>query len=217
MTVKDVYRIWAPEGVMWTDWVRPVPFAGLAQCTKRYPQTDFEIPSVHYLNETFEDAALVVDLPGIRGIREGIALARVGYRPIPVYNGTIEQKNANAPVNNQAIAYGLLLGAEHLAKIELAADALPAFLVDRNRLNRRRGKASFFDNSWDVYHQDLPSAEYFIENGIRRIIVVGERISPDLEKIFYGFRKKKIEIWLTNRYREPVRVRIKKPRKIGKG
>lgn len=26
MTGKDVYKIWAPVGARWVDWVRPVPF-----------------------------------------------------------------------------------------------------------------------------------------------------------------------------------------------
>ena len=30
---------------------------------------------------------------------------------------------------------------------------------------------SIFDNSWDVYHQDLPTAEYFLNNGIKNIVV----------------------------------------------
>jgi len=153
-------------------------------------------------------------LPGMNSIKEGIALAKAGYRPVPVYNGTIEQKNARATVNNQVIVSGLILGARHLAGIEIAPDALPAFLVDRNRLNRHKINVSVFDNSWDVYHQDLPSADYFIENGIHRIIVIGESFSPDLQKILYPFKKKQIEILWTNRYQKPIKVKIRKPRKV---
>ena len=51
-----------------------------------------------------------------------------------------------------------------------------------------------FDNSWDLYHRDLPSADYFIQNGIGKIIVIGESASPDLQKIFYGYTKEKMEI-----------------------
>lgn len=214
LTIKDVYRIWAPEGAKWTDWARPVPFTGLKQCTKGYSQEELVIPKLHYLDESFEGAALIVDLPGMNSIKEGIALAKAGYRPVPVYNGTIEQKNARATVNNQVIVSGLILGARHLAGIEIAPDALPAFLVDRNRLNRHKINVSVFDNSWDVYHQDLPSADYFIENGIHRIIVIGESFSPDLQKILYPFKKKQIEILWTNRYQKPIKVKIRKPRKV---
>lgn len=217
MTEKEIYRIWAPYGKKWTDWVRPVPFAGLKQCTKGFLQTQFTIPRTDYVDETFEGAALIVDLPGAAGIKEGIALARAGYRPVPVYNGTIEQKGCAATVNNQTIANGLVLGAKYLAEIEIAPDALPVFLTDRNRLNRHKMNVSVFDNSWDVYPQDLPSADYFIENGIRKIIVIGEKVSPDLEKILYGFQKKKIEILHTNRYQKPVKVKIRKPHEKRKG
>ncbi len=217
MTEKEIYRIWAPSGKKWTDWVRPVPFAGAKLCTKEYPQTQFTIPRTDYIDETFAGAALVVDLPGVAGIKEGIALAQAGYRPVPVYNGTIAQKNARFTVNNDVIIYGLIHGAKYLSQIEIAPDALPVFLTDRNRLNRHKMNVSVFDNSWDVYHQDLPSADYFIENGIRKIIVIGEKVSPDLQKIFYGFQKKKIEIWHTNRYHKAVKVRLRKPREKRKG
>ncbi len=217
MTIKEIYKIWAPAGVKWVDWVRPVPFAGISQCMKMCGFSELIVPNITYLNEKYKGAALIVDLPGVEGIEEGIGLAKAGYRPIPVYNGTIEQLHSRATVNNQAVALGLAMGAQMLAEIEIKEDALPAFLVDSNRLNRYKMETSLFDNSWDLYHQDLPSAEYFTENGIYRIVVVGNAFSRDLKKILYKFRQKKIEILWTDRYQEPVRITIRKPREKGKG
>ena len=75
---------------------------------------------------------------------------------------------------------------------------------------------SLFDNSWDIYPQDLPSAEYFQKNEIRKIIVIGDEISADLKKILYGFQKKKMEIFLAERYGIPKRVVLHRPiRRIG--
>ena len=37
-------------------------------------------------------------------------------------------------------------------KLEIKEDAMPAFLTDRNRLQRYKMDVSVFDNSWDVYH-----------------------------------------------------------------
>lgn len=211
MTVKEIYRIWAPEGAKWVGWVRPVPFVAMSECTKMYGFSDFTIPTVDYIDEQFAGAALIVDLPGVESVKEGLALARVGYRPIPVYNGTIEQQGARATVDNQSVAIGLAMGAGELAQIQIKEDALPAFLVDSNRMNRFKMEISLFDNSWDLYHQDLPSAEYFLQNEIRKVIIIGERFSKDLQKILYDFQKKKIEIFWMKRYGTPKKVTIHKP------
>ena len=211
MTVKEIYQIWAPTGKKWVDWVRPVPFIAMNECMKVYDFSDFSIPEIDYVDGHYEGAALIVDLPGMESVKEGIALAKHGYRPIPVYNGTIEQSGARATVDNQSVAMGLAMGAGELAQMELKEDALPAFLVDSNRMNRFKMEIALFDNSWDVYHQDLPSADYFLENGIHKIIVIGQTFSKDLKKIFYEFQKKKIEIFWTKRYGTPTKVTIHKP------
>lgn len=163
------------------------------------------------VDNPYKDAAIIVDLPGAESVAEGLALARVGFRPIPVYNGTIEQRGARATVDNQSVGIALLWGAEELRYIAINEDALPAFLLDSNRLHRYKVDASIFDNSWDVYPQDLPTAEYFIDSGIHRIIIIGDRLSKDLKKILYGFQKKKIEIYLTNGYDTPKKIRILRP------
>ena len=210
MTNKEIYRIWAPYDKKWVDWVRPVPFVSMDECSKNYNYTKFTVPNVNYLDENYDGAAIIVDLPGAEGVIEGLGLAKRGYRPIPIYNGTIEQKGSRATVDNQSVGLALALGAIHLKQIEIKDDALPVFLLDRNRMNRFKMQISLFDNSWDIYHQDLPSAEYFIENNIKKIIIIGDSVSKDLKKILYGFQKKKIGIYLAKDYDEPKLVRIKK-------
>lgn len=196
MTNKECYKIWAPTGKKWTDWVRPVPFIAAQADVKGYHAGELSIPSIDFVDEKWKNAAVIVDLPGDESVEMGLALARKGYRPIPIYNGTIEQENARATVDNQTIGAALLWGAEVLKKIEIDDGALPAFLLDKNRLNRVRIDASIFDNSWDVYPQDIPSADCFLKNGIRKIIVVSDSLSKDLKEIFKKFKKKKIEICL---------------------
>ena len=161
-------------------------------------------------DESFKETAIIVDLPGVKSVAEGISLAMAGYRPIPIYNGTIEQSGARATVDNQSVGMALISGAEKLADIDISDEALPAFLLDSNRMNRFKMEISVFDNSWDIYHQDLPSADYFIYNGIQKIVVVGERISKDLKKIFYGFQKKGISIYLKKEYEKPKKIIIRK-------
>ena len=211
MTVKEMYQIWAPIGKKWVDWVRPVPFVQMNHYSKQYTYSDFSIPVICYLEEEEKHTAVIVDLPGMESVKEGLALARKGFRPIPIFNGTAEQPNSGATSDNQPASIALALGAEELLKITIKEDAAPAFLTDRNRLQRFKMNVSVFDNSWDVYPQDLPSAEYLMKNDIKRVIVVGENIARDLKKILYDYQKKGMEIYLTDRYKTPKKVRILRP------
>lgn len=199
MTNKECYRIWAPSGKTWSDWVRPVPFIAAQANVKGYHLGELSIPMIDFIDESFHQAAIIVDLPGDESVEMGLALAKTGYRPVPVYNGTLEQENARATVDNQTVGAALLWGAEILKEIEIAEDALPAFLIDKNRLHRFKIDAGVFDNSWDIYPQDLPSADYFLKNGICKIIVISNSMSKDLKAIFRKFKKKNIQICLMKR------------------
>ena len=210
MTNKEAYKIWAPYGKKWVDWVRSVPFVSMDEYSKKYNFSSMSVSEIDYVDESFKETAIIVDLPGVKSVTEGISLAKAGYRPIPIYNGTIEQSGARATVDNQSVGMALIWGAEKLAGINVSDEALPAFLLDSNRMNRFKMEISVFDNSWDIYHQDLPSADYFINNGIQKIVVVGERISKDLKKIFYGFQKKGISIYLKKEYEKPKKIIIRK-------
>ncbi len=211
MTVKEIYKIWAPYGKKWVDWVRPVPFVQMNFYLKQYNHSEFVMPTVPYIDENTTNTAIIVDLPGMESVKEGLALAKKGFRPIPIFNGTAEQQGSRATVDNQSAGIALALGAPILAGIEIKEDAYPAFLTDRNRLQRFKMNVSVFDNSWDVYPQDLPSADYLLANGIQKVIVVGQNIARDLKKILYDYQKKGIGIYLTNRYEMPKKVRILKP------
>ena len=211
MTGKEVYKIWAPFDAKWTDWVRPVPFVQIDdEDFKVYINGNFDIPKINYINKLKKDTAIIVDLPEHYSINEGIALAKIGYRPIPVFNGTAETKGAKATVDNHAVETGLIWGGIELQKIELDKNAPPVFLTDSNRLNRYKLDISIFDNSWDLYHQDLPSAEYFLKNGINKIIVRGNRFNRDLKKILYRHQEKGIKIYFTEGYENPEEIKLKK-------
>lgn len=226
MTGKEAFKIWAPSGKKWTDWVRPVPFVGIREHSKGYQMSELAVPAIDLRGqicvnvsnkdsntggisyEIYKNAALIVDLPGAESVEEGLALAKAGYRPIPVYNGTVEQSGARATVDNQTVGAALLWGAQQISQMKIDDDALPVFLLDSNRMNRFKMETALFDNSWDIYHQDLPSADYFLQNGIDKIIVIGQRFSKDLKKIFYGFQKKNIQIYFAKPYETPKKVRI---------
>lgn len=211
MTGKDVYKKWAPVGTKWVDWVRPVPFVQIDdEDFKIYKTGDFSIPKINYINELKYDMAIIIDLPEYYSINEGIALSKIGYRPIPIYNGTAETKGARATVNNHAVESRLIWGAMEIEKMDLKEDAPPVFLTDSNRMNRYKLDISIFDNSWDLYPQDIPSAEYFLKNGIDKIVVRGNFFNKDLKKILFRHQEKGMKIYFTEGYEEPQEIKLKK-------
>lgn len=210
MTGKEIYKIWAPLNKKWVDWVRPVPFVMIDDYYEVNEFCNLKEVKINYLDEIIDGAAIIVDLPGLESITEGISLAALGYRPIPVYNGTLEQKNSKAVTNNYIIGAGLIWGAKVLKNIETKDDAYPVFLVDSNRMNRYKMDESYFDNSWDLYPQDIPTPEYFLKNNINKIIIRSNKINRDLNKIFFDFQKKGIDIYFTDGFDKPEKVILKK-------
>ena len=209
MNGKDIFKIYAPNGAKWIDWVRPVPFVAI-DIYNRKPISDWCDRKIVFIKKYQQDSAIFVDLPGKESIEFGIALSYLGYRPIPVFNGTDEQQGCIAANNTYLIESCLINGSEILKNINLKNDANPAFLLDSYRINRYRSKESIFDNSWDLYKQDVPSAEYFKQNNIDKIIVIGDTINQDIKKILLNFQSKGIEIYITDGYACPKRIILKK-------
>ena len=207
MTNKEVYKIWAPYHKKWTNWVRPVPFIYLDESINEF--IDYNISHINYLSKILDNTAIIIDINGIDSIKEGIELAKIGYRPIPIFNGT-SSNNALSTTNNKVIEPLLIWGALELKKIKLKDNALPVFLLDDNRLNRYKINRGIFDNSWDVYYQDLPSSKYFLNNNIDKILVRANKINKDLNKILYDYQKNNLKILFTNGF-EPIKeIKIKK-------
>lgn len=209
MTNKEMFKIWAPVGKKWVDWVRPVPFVSIGEHTTSVTPSTSVFPMLDELNLNDGKTAIIVDLPGIHSVEAGIMLARrFGYRPIPIYNGIQTQPGARATSDNHSVLNALVWGASILPTVDLKDDAPPAFLTDENRLQTFRIDGSIFDNSWDVYPQDLPSENYLLNNGIERIVILGERAARDLKAIFYDYPQKKIAIYWTDGYDKVKRIKI---------
>ncbi len=210
MNSKKIYQIWAPYGKAWVDWVRPVPFINISNNLPHHEAINYTIPKLNYIHNIEKNTALIIDINGIESIKEGIALAIIGYRPIPIFNGTNPPLGTKSTTDNTLIEPLLIWGAYQLLNIPLQTDAPPAFLLDESRLNRYKTNKSIFDNSWDIYHQDLPSAEYFLKKEITKIIVRSSKINQDLKKILISFQKKQLKIFYTNGYEEPYEIKLRK-------
>lgn len=210
MTNKDLYKIWAPFDFPWSAWTRPVLFANINDTLKINKYLSFEPNVVSYVEKAENDLAIFVDLPSTESIEEGIALAKLGYRLVPLYNGTESQEGVDAIIDNDEIEGAIIWGAKELNNMSIDKNAPPAFLLDFNRTERRRKDVSVFDNSWDLYYQDVPTAEYFLKNGIKRIFVRSRILQRDLKVIFYKYQKKGLKIFWVDDFGKIKKVNIKK-------
>lgn len=209
MLGKEIFKIYAPFDSKWTQWVRPVPFIAMDTYNRKaiYSWIDRKI---FFLDKYEEDTAIFIDLSARESIELGIALSRIGYRPIPLFNGTDEQENSYATTDTYLVESTLITASSILKNIHLKNDANPVFLLDNTRTNRYRAKESIFDNSWDLYKQDIPTAEYFKQNNISKIIIVADTIQKDLKKIFLEFQKNGLKFYLTDGYLPIKEITLKK-------
>ena len=207
---REAYDIWAPANIKWSSWVRPVPFVTPSFCAQSHNDRAGSTPFFENLSP---NTAIILDLPSYFGVFEGAALAHIGWRPIPLYNGTTEQHGAIALVDNNGIKSALLHFAEVLEELEIKEDAPPVFLLDSNRMHRYKANVSIFDNSWDLYVQDMPSPDFFLNNRINKIVLCGYKIHRDIHKILYKYQNRGITILYTNGLDPPNKTTLKKPPK----
>jgi len=191
----NVYKTWAPADSVWSRWVKPVLFMNIPIT----PSLTRDTHDVAWFGEFREDTAIILDLPGYTGIEKAIAFAKIGYRPVPLYNG-VNPKPSEVKIGTEVktddLAKLLFQATPDLASINIAPDAPPVFMLDATR--KGKGKApstpGIYDNRWNIFAQDLPSADFLRSRGIRNIMVVhpGSTIETDLEHVLYRYAEKKV-------------------------
>src|SRR5436309_8538533 len=142
MDREEIFSTWAPDASLWSRWVKPVLFAYLDSALSQIPVAE-AASDVSWSPPPNEKVALVLDLPGAEGVLAAVALARRGYRPVPLYNavplpfgGPLLDPLTNravAAVNVLRIISALRKCAEELVQLNVPCDAPPAFLLDANR------------------------------------------------------------------------------------
>ncbi|NLU52725.1 MAG: hypothetical protein GXX10_07670 [Clostridiaceae bacterium] len=189
----ETYKIWAPDNALWTQWAKPVLFfwePGLVNYFK------LEIPEIKWIQSVDTHTMIIVDLPGSSGVSEALALARLGYRPVPLYNGVNSQTESTI-VKVADIARALYKGADELSTYYIRSDAPPVFMLDSNRMSGRGKEPGKFDNRWCVFPQDMPSSAFLIRTGINKVIVRADSIQNDLSHILCRYQEAGIEIYLS--------------------
>lgn len=211
MKAIDVYKTWAPKDSIWSPWVRPVSFLNIENANAYYHGL---VPQMTNADKVDVKTAVFLDLPGTESVLQGLAYAKEGFQPVALFNATPAQKNARALVDTKSITNLLYWGASYLKDFQLKPDARPVFLLDSTRLLRYRVSTSIYDNSWDLYDQDIPSAEFFFQQNIDKILVIGEKINRDLARIFYKFQQKgMIILWSDGLCDAKVMILKKPPKK----
>jgi len=166
---EECFAIWAPDGAAWTPWAKPVPFASnpLLSTDPLPPLPRVDGPGIPIPSGR---AAIVVDLAGAESVLVGLALALQGFRPVPLFNGTL---GPSPVVDVRALLDALGAGSQLLKTLVLRPDAPPAFLLDAQRRGEVAGSLEGrYDNRWIVFPQDFPSATFLQTRGIRDIVLL---------------------------------------------
>jgi hypothetical protein len=152
--------VWAPSGVLWSQWAKPIAFVQWddvadGAVVQQEPPAISGAPGL--------DSAVIVDLPGAEAVYAGLVLAGSGFRPVPLFNGT---SGPSAVVDVSPITRALRAGVESLRRFTLAPDAPPAFLLDSGRSGSSLPRPGAYDNRWIVLPQDFPSGSLLRSRGI---------------------------------------------------
>ncbi len=222
MDASQLFDVWAPEDSLWSRWAKPALFAAQAPtptATPPPPPNAMPVMPVHPIEgggvvvtappppepPQYEQGpvdiwtAFVVDMPEARPVGIGLALARAGYRPVPLFN-TAYHPQAIVPV--EAILNRLREGAAELQGLPIPANAPPAFLLDSNRLaSPDLAKPGKFDNRWTVFPQDFPSANFLLAHGIKRVVLLqpdifGGKPRVDLAHVLLRWQQAGVELYV---------------------
>jgi len=216
MNGREAFKIWAPKESVWSAWAKPASFVNIRADAKELLTSSLSVPEIFFRDiiNGRTDCAVVLDLPGKDGVEEGLAYAKTGFRPIPLYNVCSGQHGAKSLVDSVVIESALYCGAERLKTISIAADAPPVFLLDTNRTHHHKMSVSMFDNSWDIYQQDFPSAAFFFAHGIDTIILRSSLpVKKDMALILNKYQSHKLKILFTDGFTTPYSVKIEKPKR----
>jgi len=207
MTNIEAFKIWAKDNVMWSEWAKPVLFANMKS---KIENPAIEIPGIKWLDYPLMDAAIIVDLPGENSVKESLALACLGYRPVPLYNGVCIDNYTNMTVDVRGISSALYAGTQLLADMNIRNDAPPAFMLDSRRMWGYVKNPGMFDNRWCVFPQDMPSALFLKKHNIKKIIVRTGNINDDLSHILRRYQEAGLKIQIA-RENEIKDITVSKP------
>ncbi len=192
--IPEAYEQWAPADAIWTPWVKPVLFYPKFWSTRSStPNQPLPVMAFAGLPPADGSWAIIIDAPGNEGLTIGVALARTGYRPIPLYNGV--PSNESPLIDVSPIISGLENGGRELENLRLDTDAPPVFLLDSRRM-LGEPRVRSFDNRWVVTPQDFPSANRLQHHGISQVLIIAaDKVADDLAAVLKRWQDGGLQIF----------------------
>lgn len=190
LSQEETYAIWAPADSRWSVWAKPILFA---HAPTRIPtNVSLETPDVSAFSYV-RDTAVIVDLPGADSALIGMALAELGYQPVPLYNSA---RAPGAIINMGAIADVLVAGADRVRRATKRTDAMPVFLMNADRLAHPNVALmpGRYDNRWVLAPQDMPSATFLKEAGVKKVMLVAAGVANDVAHVLYRYQEGGLEV-----------------------
>lgn len=183
---REVFEIWAHPASPWSAWAKPTLFAtGEPVIGGELPL----LPDFVWDNRMDRTWAAVVDLPGESSVMTGLAMAREGFRPVPLYNGCGGGPLTSA-VETTSIRRLLFAAVANRVLRDLPLDAPPAFLLDSRRKTAPGIlRPGMLDNRWICFPQDFPSASYLASKGIRNVVLVRADASRPQDDLLHVLRR----------------------------
>ncbi|HVJ21120.1 MAG TPA: hypothetical protein VM686_37170 [Polyangiaceae bacterium] len=209
MSYRSVQDIWVGKGDRWSAWVRRPLFAALdieeieQDRDGHYPVDEASIEAVHAWAAGVK-TALVLDLPGSKALKLGLALATRGYRPVLMINASSEAREV---INMRRVLALLVEGARYTQAFTNPPEAPPVFLLDSRRGMASSPEEGGFDNRWTIFRSDMPSCSVLKDRGISRVVIVQSAASPlgDLEAVAVAYLRGGLDVqvgdWATRTLR----------------
>src|SRR5688572_21852897 len=90
MTPAEIWDAWAPADVLWSQWAKPVLIAQLADAGPvSGARLEWQSLDLSALPTRSDRTVIIVELAGALSINYGLALAKRGFRPVPLFNGCV--------------------------------------------------------------------------------------------------------------------------------
>src|SRR5262245_33063741 len=226
-TKDELWEIWAPPRSIWSAWAKPVLIAQLkdefaidsytpkGDLRGSRPMPIWESLDVSALPRSNERTAIVVDVEGTLALSYGLALAKRGFQPVPLFN-VCAGPMAIVPVDDLQAA--LVAAGPDLAAIMVPDAAPPAFLLDANRQkDSSPAQPGQFDNRWMTFPQDFPSGHLLRSREIDSAVIVqdsADQPREDLAHVLLRWQESGIRIALqdTRIASPPQAITVARPR-----
>ena len=226
MTPAELYKLWAPDCSTWSRWAKPVLFAdNVFNNLPTSTPSEWRLLNLPWASALTSDTAVILDLPGMHSVEVGMALTQNGFRPVPLFNGVCGPAfgipGASSLVDAHPLVNALHAVAQDLAGLQLPPNAPPAFLLDSNRFGGGNlPEPGRFDNRWNTFPQDFPSANFLLSQNIRSAVLV-QQVSTtprhDLAHVLLRWQEAGIKILScgTNDDTQPAPIVVEKPYNFG--